>query len=104
MQYSKKTRHIEIQESAQVRKALKKVPKQVAVAYEIWANLVETHGVVALGKFPGYHDESLRGDWKHYRSSRLNRQWRIIYSLEKNESIDIISVERLTPHDYRKKK
>ena len=49
----------------------------------------------------GFHDESLSGDWKGYRSSRLNIQYRVIYQINKDEIY--VNVEKVTPHDYRRK-
>ena len=43
-----------------------------------WLNL---DGPQGLRKIKGYHDESLKGIWHGYRSSRLNNQWRIIYKV-----------------------
>ncbi len=49
----------------------------------------------------GFRDEALSGDWKGHRSSRLNEQWRVIYSVEAD--VMIVQVVRVTPHDYRKR-
>ncbi|TAN04900.1 MAG: type II toxin-antitoxin system mRNA interferase toxin, RelE/StbE family [Rhodanobacteraceae bacterium] len=35
----------------------------------------------------GFRDEALSGDWKGHRSSRLNEQWRVIYSVESDVMI-----------------
>ena len=75
---------------------------QIVRAYEIWANLVELHGFHILRSFSGYHDEKLSGEWSGYRSSRLSKQWRVIYSVNKKKELEIVSVERITPHDYRR--
>lgn len=57
-------------------------------------------GPQGLRVIKGFHDEALSGDWKGSRSSRLNEQWRVIYSVK----ADVITVQvvRVTPHDYRR--
>ncbi len=49
----------------------------------------------------GFNDEALKGEWKGFRSSRLNQQYRVIYGVER-ENI-LIKVVEVTPHDYRRK-
>ena len=84
-------------------KDLKYAPHEIIRAYEIWARLVEEHGSHILKKFNGYNDEQLAGNWQGYRSCRLNRQWRIIYSSSKLGIVEVVTVERITAHDYRRK-
>jgi addiction module RelE/StbE family toxin len=49
----------------------------------------------------GFNDEPLGGEWNGHRSSRLNEQYRVIYSVERNEvRVEVVSV---TAHDYRRK-
>ena len=38
------------------------------------------------------------GEWKGFRSSRLNRQWRLIYRVEKAQ-LEVHVVE-VNPHEY----
>jgi addiction module RelE/StbE family toxin len=45
-------------------------------------------------------DEALKGEWKGYRSSRLNIQYRVIYKIEDDKVL--VKVVQITPHDYRK--
>ena len=98
-----------IVESREVRKSLDKAPLEVLHAYEIWARLIEEHGTIILRDYKGYHDEKLEGGWKGFRSSRLNKKWRVIYSSEKRGEkaellqIEIVEVRKVTPHDYRRK-
>jgi len=54
-----------------------------------------------------FNDEGLRGEWRvesgewrGYRSSRLNLQYRVIYKIERDEVL--IQVVQLTPHDYKR--
>ena len=92
-----------ISESKKAEKDLDRVPKEILRAYEIWARLIEEHGTSVLRKFSGYRDEMLRGEWHGFRSSRLNLQWRVIYQISQGGEIEIVSVARITAHDYRRK-
>ncbi len=75
----------EVVESKSAEKELDKSPHEIKISYEIWARLIEEHGFQVLRQFSGYRDEALKGDWSGHRSSRLNRQWRVIYSVGKKE-------------------
>jgi addiction module RelE/StbE family toxin len=90
-----------IQESRKAVKDLNKAPTHVVKSYEIWARLIEEHGVSILREFKGYHDEKLSGELKEYRSSRLSKSWRVIYRKSKLGKIEIVHVERVTPHKYK---
>ncbi len=46
------------------------------------------------------HDEALKGEWKGFRSSRLNIQYRVIYKVEKDKIL--IAVVNVIAHDYRR--
>lgn len=92
-----------ISESKQALKDLDKAPKEILRSYETWARMIESHGTAVLRKFPGYHDEVLRGEWQGYRSSRLNLKWRVIYQVNHSGELEIVSVVRVTAHDYRRK-
>jgi len=82
-------------------KQLKTVPDDVLKRYEKWKDIVAISGPKGLKQIKGFHDEALRGDWKGYRSSRLNIQYRIIYKIE-NEQL-YVKVIKVTAHDYRRK-
>jgi addiction module RelE/StbE family toxin len=94
---------IKLIESKQAQKDLNKVPRVILRSYETWARMIEAHGTGVLRKFPGYHDELLQGEWRGYRSSRLNLKWRVIYQISHSGEIEIVSVIRVTAHDYRRK-
>ncbi len=82
-------------------KQLKTVPDDVLKRYEKWKDIVAISGPKGLKQIKGFHDEALRGEWKGYRSSRLNIQYRIIYKIE-NEQL-YVKVIKVTAHDYRRK-
>jgi len=52
-----------------------------------------------LKNFPGFKDEALKGELREYRSSRLNIQYRVIYSEKKN--IKEVVVMKVSPHEYK---
>ena len=51
--------------------------------------------------WPIIQDEALAGEWKGYRSSRLNLLYRVIYRVDGDRIL--VQVEHITPHDYRRK-
>ena len=83
-----------------VRKALKKVPHFIADKVQIWADMVEKEGLFSVQKVPSFRDHSLKGDRKGQRSVYLNKQWRLVYTTNKNSDITIVRVEEVMPHDY----
>jgi toxin HigB-1 len=87
-----------IQEHKSLEKTINKLPGQVVKKYELWKDIVFRHGPAKLREFPGFHDEKLQGDRLGQRSSRLNIQYRVIYSVV-SETITVYVVE-ITPHDY----
>ena len=91
----------DIYEHRRVSKQLKSLPTDVLKRYEKWKDIVGISGPQGLRKIKGLHDESLSGDWKGHRSSRLNQQYRVIYKVEKDKVL--IQVVNVTPHDYRRK-
>ena len=91
----------EIYEHRRVVKQLSSIPADVLKRYEKWKDIVAISGPQGLRKIKGLHDESLSGDWKGHRSSRLNQQYRVIYKVEKDQIL--IQVVNVTPHDYRRK-
>jgi proteic killer suppression protein len=87
-----------ILEHKDIAKKCKKIPSQVLRKYELWKDLVFRHGPGILKKFPGFHDEKLKGNHEGQRSSRLNLQYRVIYEIDGKEVT--VYVLELTPHKY----
>jgi addiction module RelE/StbE family toxin len=85
-------------EHKKVGKALAAAPAQVKGNYLAWKRIVELEGPHGLRLIKGFHDESLKGEWRGFRSSRLSKQWRVIYSVEK-ECLTVYVVE-VNPHTY----
>ena len=87
-----------IREHHKLDKVIEKLPLQAVKKYELWKSIVFRHGPGKLLEFPGFHDEKLKGEFEGKRSSRLNVQYRVIYSVEK-ESASIYVID-ITPHKY----
>jgi addiction module RelE/StbE family toxin len=78
-----------------------RVPVEILKRYEKWKDIATISGPDGLRAIRGFHDEALAGEWKGCRSSRLNEQWRVIYSVE--AGVMTVLVIRVTPHDYRRR-
>jgi addiction module RelE/StbE family toxin len=91
----------EIFEHRNAVKQLESLPIDVLKRYEKWKDVVSISGPVGLRQIKGFRDEVLRGEWKGYRSCRLNAQYRVIYKIDKN--LVLVQVVSVTPHDYRRK-
>ena len=91
----------EVFEHRRVARQLKSTPEEVLKRYEKWKDIVRLSGPAGLRNIKGFHDESLRGEWKGHRSSRLGLQYRVVYKTLKDKVL--IQVVNLSPHDYRRK-
>ncbi len=91
----------EIYEHRRAIKQLASLPIDVLKRYEKWKDIVSISGPDGPRQIEGFHDEALRGEWKGYRSSRLNLQYRVIYKVE--QGLVLVRVVSVTPHDYRRK-
>jgi addiction module RelE/StbE family toxin len=90
----------EILEHRRVDLQAKKLPVDVLKRYEKWKDIVTTSGPQGLRLIRGFHDEPLKGEWKGHRSSRLGRQYRVIYRIERERIV--VEVVSVTAHDYRR--
>jgi plasmid maintenance system killer protein len=91
-----------IQEHHNIDKIIMKLPLQVVKKYELWKNIIFRHGPSKLRDFPGFHDEKLKGEFEGQPSSRLNDQYRVIYSVEK--MMVMVYVIDITSHKYQRVK
>jgi proteic killer suppression protein len=91
----------EVLEHRRTWKQLDRLPLDVMKRYEKWKDIVHLSGPLGLRKIKGFNDEALRGDWKGHRSSRLSRQYRVIYRIELDRVLT--EVMGVIAHDYRKK-
>jgi len=87
-------------EKKTLAKTLKKIPIEVLKHYELWKRIIELEGSQGLKRIKGFHDEALKGELAGFRSSRLNKQWRVIYKLE--AKLFEVYVINVNPHTYRK--
>jgi addiction module RelE/StbE family toxin len=90
----------EIYENRRVTRRLRGMPVEILKRYEKWKDIVRISGPQGLKLIQGFKDEALSGNWKGFRSSRLNIQYRVIYKVQKDQVL--VEVERVTPHDYRR--
>ena len=87
-----------ILEHKDVSKSLRKTPIEIRKSYLAWKRIVELEGPQGLRFIKGFHDENLKGEWAGFRSSRLNKQWRVIYKIDKDELV--VYVVEINPHTY----
>jgi addiction module RelE/StbE family toxin len=88
-------------EHRQAARQLDKLPQDILKRYEKWKDIVMISGPAGLRLIKGFHDETLQGEWKGYRSSRLGIQYRVIYKVVKDRVL--VQVIDITAHDYRRK-
>jgi addiction module RelE/StbE family toxin len=91
----------EIYEHRRAAKRLDTLPVDVLKRYEKWKDVVRLSGPRGLRSIRGFRDESLVGEWKGHRSSRLNRQYRVIYRVDRDRVV--VEVVDVNPHDYGRK-
>ena len=91
----------EILEHRRISRQLSRMPTAIQQRYEIWKAIVVASGPEGLRRIRGFNDESLRGERKGQRSSRLNQQYRVIYQIQRDEVI--VQVVEITAHDYRRR-
>jgi addiction module RelE/StbE family toxin len=91
----------EIFEHRNLARKLPRIPVEVLKRYEKWKDIVTISGPEGLRQIKGFHDEALRGEWKGHRSSRLGKQYRVIYKIANQQLY--VQVINLTAHDYRRK-
>ncbi len=90
-----------IEEHRRVDKQLSgAVPLEILKRYEKWKDIAALSGPLGLRAIKGLHDESLSGEWKGHRSSRLGLKWRVIYRVVAD--VLLVQVIQVTPHDYRR--
>ena len=91
----------QILEHKRLDRRFKSLPADVLKRYEKWKDIISLSGPESLRLIREFRDEPLRGQWKGFRSSRLNLKYRVIYKIEASEIL--VKVIDVTPHDYRKK-
>lgn len=89
-----------IEEHRRVDKQVAAVPKDILKRYEKWKDVAAISGPPGLRLIRGFRDETLSGEWRGYRSSRLGLQWRVIYRIVTEKLL--FQVASITAHDYRR--
>lgn len=92
----------DVYEKRSLGKRIQKLPIEVLKHYELWKRIVELEGPAGLRLVKGFHDEALRGQWLGYRSSRLTKQWRVIYKSVK-QRFEVYVVD-INPHEYNRRR
>lgn len=86
--------------SKYVEKQLRQVPSHVVLKLQGWIDGVKEQGLREIRKRPGYHDEPLKGQRVGERSIRLNKAYRAIYTIEKDETIQFVEIQEVNKHEY----
>ena len=89
-----------VTESKAAKKALDVAPAAVKANFDAWLQIVKHSGPAGLRLIKGFHDEALSGKWQDHRSSRLSRDYRVIYRVLR-DSVEVHVVD-MTKHDYRR--
>ncbi|WP_413578484.1 type II toxin-antitoxin system RelE family toxin [Bdellovibrio sp. HCB290] len=84
--------------SRSAEKQINRLPQHIQEALRYWVETVQIIGIRETRKLSGYHDEPLKGHRLGERSARLNRAYRVIYTVTDNE-IEITAIE-VNKHAY----
>ncbi|QLY27308.1 type II toxin-antitoxin system mRNA interferase toxin, RelE/StbE family [Bdellovibrio sp. KM01] len=79
-------------------KQLKRVPSHIVDKVYSWLWSLKSKGLRKTQLTPGLHDEPLQGKRWGQRSIRLNKSYRLIYKIVRDEvQIELLEVNK---HDY----
>lgn len=90
----------EVTFSKNAQKDLNKLPRNIFDSLKSWIKSLDEIGLTQTRKISGYHDEPLRGTREGQRSVRLNRAYRVIYIVVKNDEIEIVKIIEVNKHEY----
>lgn len=99
MGYRRITLITNIEISKRAIKSLEKLPEFIAHKLTAWIKTVRRIGIENTRRISGYHDEPLNGKRFGQRSIRLNRSYRAIYIVKKEE-IEFVEILEVNKHDY----
>lgn len=85
--------------SKRALKELESVPDHVVLKLLAWKDGVQRLGLLEMRKWPGFHDEPLKGKREGQRSIRLSRGYRAIYRVLKEDTLNIL-IEEVNKHVY----
>lgn len=83
-----------------VEKQLCRLPQHIQEKFLGWVELIKFQGVREIRKFPGFHDEPLKGARLGQRSIRLNQAYRAIYIETQDGSVECLEVIEVNKHEY----
>lgn len=86
--------------STHAAKQIKKLPKPILRKLLAWIEDIGINSLEVVRLKPGYHDEGLIGERQGQRSVRLNRSYRVIYSIANEYIMEIVLIEEVTKHVY----
>lgn len=82
------------------KRDLLKVPHHIVRKLQGWVDDIETDGLIATRKIPGYHDEPLKSKRTGQRSVRLSKSYRAFYIEDHQGKIEVVKVLEINKHDY----
>ncbi len=91
-----------VHESKRAQKNIERLPLYIQEKYYLWKTVVIASSPTGLFNNAGYKDHALSGEWEGCRSSRLNQQFRVIYSIEWDGVY--VDVHDVNAHDYKKRR
>jgi proteic killer suppression protein len=86
--------------SVRAKKDLRRCPVFIVRKLMAWVGAIQLDGLEQTRRLPGYHDEPLHGNWKGYRSIRLNRSYRAFYRIHDDGFSEFVLVETINKHEY----
>jgi proteic killer suppression protein len=84
---------------SKVQKSLTKIPGHLRDKFTSWVESVELQGLEEVQKIPGYHDHPLKGERDGQRAISLNKKYRAVYEIKKDE-VEFVEVQEVNKHDY----
>ncbi len=90
----------EIKFTKSAEKDVRNLPAFIVNSLMQWVHYVETEGLAVTRKIRGYNDEALKGERKGQRSARLNKAYRVIYTVTGNNELEIVQIEEVNKHKY----
>ncbi len=78
----------------------RRLPRAIVSKLKTWVEAVETEGLEATRRIPGYHDEPLKGRRRGQRSIRLSRGYRAIYVVLAISGAELVRIDEVTKHAY----
>jgi proteic killer suppression protein len=84
----------------QAERDLTKCPSYIISKFKYWVGLVEVFGLHSAQKIKGFHDEPLKGSRVRQRSIRLNKNYRVIYTILRDGLLAFVLVLEVNKHEY----